>query len=84
MSKNDATIERMILDVGGKKIELTTDQAKKLHAALDELFGAKDCPSPIYIERDPWRWPYRRYEITYGTGVNAKFDRSSGTLSCAV
>jgi hypothetical protein len=48
----------------GEELELTLDEAKKLHQQLDELFGTN--PSqPIIIERD--RYPYYDpYSPPYG------------------
>ncbi len=43
---------------GGKKVELSIDEARELHDQLHELFGEKYVPNqPIVIERD--RYPYR-------------------------
>lgn len=60
MSKK-AEIKKIVLDLGGKEIELSLDQAKKLNTLLGEMFGlpVQSIPvSPIIIERErPW-WIY--------------------------
>ena len=64
-----AVLEKLILDIGGKKIELTKEQAKALHEALGELFGVKVVerivpkpyqvvpPDPIkpWRDQEPWK-----------------------------
>jgi hypothetical protein len=49
-------LKTITLDIEGKEIKLTPDQAKKLHEALAELFAPKEktvgVPYPIY-------YPYR-------------------------
>jgi len=59
-----AKIEKIVLEIGGKKIELSPDEAKELKDALSDMFGQTVYipGSPIYIERwpkyKPWRGPH--------------------------
>ena len=39
--KDQVKIEKLTLNIDGTKVSVTPEQAKKLHAALDELFGEK-------------------------------------------
>lgn len=60
-------IEKIIVDLGGEKVELTLDQARKLNEILGEMFDEKTAvhqPAyPIIIERQnpyaplPWTAP---------------------------
>ena len=61
-NKMKAEIKKIVLGLGKKDIELTVDQAKKLHGLLDEMFGKKNIydirpyPYPIVIERARPYW----------------------------
>jgi hypothetical protein len=46
-------ITKIVLEVGGKKLEFTTDEAKELKSILTELFGGE---RTVYVDR--WHWPY--------------------------
>lgn len=78
MNKNEsAEIKTLVLNLGGKKISLTIDQAKKLAAALHEMFGPKQAVQyvyPSYWYKQPWVWP-----ITYTTPVTKP---SRGDIWC--
>lgn len=45
-------IKKIILDLGGQEVVLTTKQAKRLKEELDELFGSKK----VIEYRDRWYW----------------------------
>jgi hypothetical protein len=76
-------IKKIELDLGGKKVSLTPEQAKNLKAALDELFGKQvvrevhehhhhDYTYPITYPR-PYCWEWQPYRITctdYDTAGN--------------
>ena len=69
-----ATVEKIVLKVGDKKIELSVEDAKDLHKILGDLVGDKivinsplpcPCPSP-----SPWIYPvytkpWDNWEITW-------------------
>jgi len=84
-----AEISKIVIDVGGKKIELTKQQAEQMKEVLDELFGVKVVERhhhhnyPIGIPY--WRWdkPY----IYCGTSDNtmqSKVSYDNGTVLCAL
>ena len=88
-------IKKIILDLGGKEVELTTGQAKKLKEALDEMFG-KEIVKEIH-HYDYWQWyPYKLCEpnkpywetyvyspTTCGTIVSYNANDSAMTLKVA-
>lgn len=53
------SIKKITIDIDGKEIEMTLEQAKALHRELGQLF---DSPTPIY----PY-YPYPYNPITPGT-----------------
>lgn len=46
MSNDNVHTEKIIIDIGNKKIELTIEQAKKIKDLLDEMFNPS-IPTPI-------------------------------------
>lgn len=58
-------IKKLVLQLGDKEVELTLDEAKKLHEALNEMFEQK----VVTVERHhygyPWRWTPYWYSDTY-------------------
>ena len=63
-----AEIKKIVLDLGGKEISLSPEQAKRLYELLDEMYGEHEVVKyrdwPIYIDR--WK-PYWRYPEPYYT-----------------
>lgn len=98
--ESSAVIESLILDLGGKRVDLTIGQAKKLFGALDELFGEKtrtitiDRPYPVPTpcipwhdpERKfaPWKWDRPPYEIICESGAEARFDPDANSVTLAI
>ncbi len=84
-------LKKIVLDVEGKEIVLTPEQAKKLHEALDELFGMKEKKEyvPYPYNPYPWypyrlRWEYSRPYITYtGGGTTAGQLDAPCTMFCS-
>ena len=69
-----AKIEKIVLKLGAKKIELSPEEAKELKSILEELFG-KDkvqyVPQPYPVYPSPWRyhsWGTPTWD-TFGTTV---------------
>ena len=65
-----ATVTKITLNIGGKIVELTPEQAKDLEKILHEMFGntyATILPYPCYYVN----WPYWAGTITYNNGTNA-------------
>lgn len=84
MSKDESVaIERLVLDVGGKKVELTVDQAKRLHGALAELFADKSRVERHDHYHDwPWKWTNSLPYYQCSNGMNMRYDSKDSTLSC--
>lgn len=60
-------VKKMVIELNGKDVELTMEQARELQVALNELFGEKvrevirPQPYPVpepYPVPSPWRRPY--------------------------
>ena len=80
----DKAIKKIVLDLGGKEVTLTPEQAKNLKTALDELFGKQvvkeihhhDHYQPYYW----WYWdstpaiPYRQDGGLTFTSGNVTWD----------
>ena len=84
-------ITKIKLQLKGRDIELTADEARSVREELNKLFAHTEpaktikeyisvpypvYPVPIVIERGPW-WP-NRWDVICGTGDN------SGTVCMAV
>jgi hypothetical protein len=66
-------ISKIVLDVNGKKIELSVEEAKELKDILGNLFGKVEIqkefvpysvPQP-YIWREPYPYRYDKWYVTY-------------------
>lgn len=64
--KMKPTITKLVLEVNGRELSLSPDQAKELHAILDEMFGEK-------VVRHQWYQPW------WGTTTTVL---SNWTLTC--
>lgn len=67
---NKVAVSKVILEVGGKKIELSLQEAQELKMVLIDTFPEKEIqympPTPIYVEQ--WRRPYwDQYKVGSGT-----------------
>ena len=80
MSKKKNLIKKIVLDIEGKEISLTPEQAQKLLVVLTDLIGGKKetikekeyVPYPIYPYDPPYRpyrpwWPYDRPYYTWSS-----------------
>ena len=88
-------LEKLILGTNGgkKKIELTLEEAKELHAQLDALFGKKvefvpgGYTPPIIIERNHWPWvypyPYHNTPTWCGDTATVSSDNIQVTYCCS-
>ena len=43
--KNKVEISKIAIQLNGKKVELTVDEAKELHRQLDSMFGVQYIPT---------------------------------------
>jgi len=84
--KSKVEISKIVVEVGGKKIELSVDDAKKLKDLLNDIFGQPIQPInlgtetikeihhydyPIYIDRTPYNPPmWGNPEITCVSNQN--------------
>ena len=62
-------LEKIVLKIGGKEIELSLEEAEGLKKVLDNLFHINTpypIYTPIYIEREPYRTPWRINDVWYG------------------
>jgi hypothetical protein len=86
MKNKSVEITKIKLQLGQKEIELTVEQAKKLKASLDELFG-KEVIKEVHHDRWNWRyrWPYW-YDYTYTTTAadmpRVEYGNNTVTLTC--
>lgn len=80
-----AEIKKIVLDLGGVEVSLTPDQAKKLHDALDEIYGIKNnIPyNPIIIERYRPYWHYGDY-TWYGSGIQMSYTANDCTAKLSL
>lgn len=74
-------IKKMVIELNGKDIELTMEQARELHAALNELFEEKERVVPYPVYRRPYVWPWREPYWLYSSGAKATLSDSSVRLS---
>lgn len=74
--KTGVSIDKITLKIGETKVAVTMDQAKKLHAALSEMFGVKETVKHEYhnIYDKPWNWPWSRPFYSYGGSLSATND----------
>lgn len=98
MSKN--MIKKIELDLDGKRVSLTLEQAKKLKDTLNELFGEKivkekeyipypqPYPQPYPVEPyrpwRPWRWDDRPFYYKTTGGTLCNYRSGSGTLKLTI
>ena len=82
---NKVEIKKIVLNLGGKQIGLSMDEAKKLKALLGELFDEKvswfPYPTPIIIEESRPYWYSPNVTWTSGSECEVGFNRDSSTLS---
>ena len=81
-----AEIKRIILDLGGKEIELSLDQAKRLNKLLQEMFGVpvQSIPTyPIIIERSRpyWEYPYITWTSDY---AQVTYNVNTSSIKCSI
>ncbi len=85
--KDKAEIKNIVLDLGGKEVVLTFDQAKKLSELLGEMFGEKTNyyphPYPILVDRIRPYWNYPE-PIWCDSGTGATMSYSDNTVKCSL
>ena len=71
VSKSKTRVKKVVVQVGGKDIELSMNQARDLHRELDSLFGKA---FEVFRPRDwPWSTGHAKpYHITSHFNSNAR------------
>jgi hypothetical protein len=71
-------ITKLVLEVGGKKLEFTPEEAKELKGILSDLFGGD---KTVYVDRWHGYWPH--YTPTYypATPFYCSSGNIQGTIS---
>ncbi len=65
MSKT-VNVKRLVLNINGKEISLTLDEAKELSEVLGELFEEKTEVKIVEVEKEKWYpWTYPYPTVTY-------------------
>jgi len=83
MEKKVCEVKKIVLNIDGKEISLTIEQAKKLKDILSELFGKEiikevireNYPTPIWIYPNI---PSTTNPIFYGTGT---YSSNNGSIT---
>ena len=82
-------LTKVVIEVGGKKLEFTPEEAKELKTILSDLFGGERIVERI-IEKDYWHWwqPYittynysDRVDTIYGNSWSVNSNTENGTVS---
>jgi hypothetical protein len=59
--QKDIKVESVNIKIGGREINLSVEEAKKLKSALEDLFGKE----VVHEYLDKWYWrPYQQYPLT--------------------
>ena len=81
----ETNVKQIVLQVGGRDIALTPQEAEKLYEALGGLFAKKEVVERVIHEhRHDWYWRYP--VVTWGSDTTAewRFDPRPGTIYCKV
>lgn len=79
-------IKKIVIEVGGVELALSPEDAKKLHKALDEIYGRSAVqfipqPYPVPTPVDPfYRRPWIHWSALEKTGVNPQW--GDGVIRC--
>lgn len=80
----NSIIKKIELDLGGKRVSLTLEQAKKLKSALDELFGAKVEKKYISYPIEPYRPRRWDWERPYRLDWKESYYTTTSGVTCSV
>lgn len=82
MSKT-VNVKKLVLNINGREISLTLDEAKELSEILGELFEEKTKVKIVEVEKEKRYWyPYTYpYTITYETKPNCELTYWSTTVA---
>lgn len=92
MKEEKTEIKKLVLEIGGKEMTVSVEDAKKLHEALSELFGKTKSETvywPIYRDRyieRPWRyWEPMYYATSKLGGLSQQYiGQSTNTLKMSL
>ena len=83
-------IKKIELNLGGKVVSLTPNQAKKLRDALNELFGETvkreyiPYPQPFIEPWRPWRWDWQEPHYLTSSGTTCAYSSDDNVLSLTI
>ena len=92
--EKEVLVKRVVVAIGGREITLTVDEAKKMRAALNELFG-KEVIKEVRAEHhhyDRWYWngaykqettPWQTPIVWCDTGTSTG-QAIGGTVKCSI
>ena len=82
MAKNGSDeaveVKKLVIRVGGKDLGFSLDEAKQLHAALEELFGEKIVVKEVHHNQPIWYWNYPAIQYVWTTSNPAKWTMTYG------
>ena len=81
---NKTEIKEIKFQIGETEVSTTIEQAKKLQALLNDLFGKKEIIKEIIIRQEecpPYYYPPYPYQPPIWIGVNDKYTDVYGTIS---
>ena len=70
-------LKKIIIEVAGKRLEFTPEEAKELKSILSDLFGGERIVERI-IEKDYWHW-WRPYTTLYDYNSTNQTSVTTGT-----
>jgi hypothetical protein len=76
--QKEVKVSKMVIQLSEEQISLSMPEAKKLHEALDELFGKK-ADEHVY-HNDYWYRPYRWFGDTYVSARSALGAMNGGRI----
>lgn len=77
----EINIKEIVIDLGGKELRLSLDEAKKLSEHLDSLFNKNQTVINIPYYRYPDRWWMNPFVTYLSTDTNTIHDNGSTTYT---
>lgn len=87
-------IKKIVLDLEGVEISLTSEQAEKLYQALNDLYGFKVIKEKEFVPYNPypyrpywaWQWdvPQYTWSCSSGHGVKGYFNQSTNVATLSL
>ena len=81
---------KIILDIKGKKVKLTLEQARELYDSLDDIFGEEDKVIHEHYKMPDWQYPppvvtppmWPEYDPIVWCYTDTNFEGTVGAASC--